>query len=218
MALARRNKLQDTTGRTSESRAELHSASSFSNTPAWKQRVSCEQCGMRMLRKTLNRHLHSRHGFETLHCEYCGVNFKRQDHLRRHIQEQHRLQIELVECMYCGKAIRPRYLNDHFKGQKCTRARIVASRSAKTSSCASTGALDVGYANSLLQTLGTESTIDPLVLCTRLFCWSWAMEREWINKDGVYAACCRLFFIRRHPNPLARSGSYADLRCSKQGA
>ena len=159
----------------------------------------CEQCGRKMLRKTLSRHMHSKHGSDTLQCDYCTVTFKRQDHLQRHVQEQHNIHSGLVECVYCGKRIRPRYLNDHFKGQKCRSARAFASRGAAIESCASSTSSSMAFASSLLRSLGTTSVIDPLLTCANLFCWSWARGVERFNEHWFISAMLSPFQQQEGP-------------------
>ena len=118
--------------------------------PRAKQTTTCPECGEELLQKTLQRHIETVHTKQTpLRCAQCAKTFYRKDYLLRHCREKHDDAAETVECMYCGKQVRQRYLNEHWKGRKCMNAQVPKTEIAKG--------------------LSATSLMDPLVVATSLY-------------------------------------------------
>lgn len=101
--------------------------------PPAKRKASCPICKSVMLRKTLQRHIDLKHNnrLPILRCSSCVAQFKRKDVLERHEREQHGDHPRTVTCSYCGRQVRERALNDHFKSRKCRVAGVVAKSKSK---------------------------------------------------------------------------------------
>ena len=94
--------------------------------PRAKQTTTCPECGKVLLQKTLQRHIETSHTkWTALRCPQCPKTFYRKDHLLRHGREKHDDAAETVECVYCGKQVRQRYMNEHWKGRKCMSKHVV---------------------------------------------------------------------------------------------
>jgi len=100
--------------------------------PYDKQRTTCCSCGLELLKKTLRRHIRTKHfDTPTLQCQACGKPCSRSDILKRH-QKLHCTKGNNVACIYCGKSIGIRYLKYHFGTPGCIAARTALTTSAKS--------------------------------------------------------------------------------------
>lgn len=139
--------------------------------PAAKRRVACPTCGLLLLRKTLKRHMNTKHAATQLQfqCSHCPSQFAREDILRRHEVTQHLSTMETVPCPHCGIHIRQRALLEHQASQKCNRARQFVAKKLDLISAA--------------QSFGPQAMTDALAACCYLFMKAWVFE-ETSNKVG----------------------------------
>ena len=99
--------------------------------PTAKRRTQCHICGLDLLKTTLHRHLWTRHGQQstsqqmtTYACSTCDQIFKRKDIRDNHEVEQHGGEVGYIECTYCGKVVRKRYLSQHFRRLVCRKDQL----------------------------------------------------------------------------------------------
>ena len=72
-------------------------------------KVKCEQCGKRMMKKSLLTHKRRVHNYVTVKCGQCGKQIKTHS-LKQHIQDVHKPN---VKCNFCGIVCSGRYLRVH---------------------------------------------------------------------------------------------------------
>ena len=92
-------------------------------------KVKCEQCGKRMMKKSLLTHKRRVHNYVTVKCGHCGKQIKTHS-LKQHIQEVHNY--VTVKCGQCGKQIKTHSLKQHIQdvhkpNVKCNFCGIVCS-------------------------------------------------------------------------------------------
>lgn len=90
-------------------------------------RHACPQCPLSFtVRKSLYRHIRSRHDSNTFECSICEDSFARRDIKDRHEREQHDDDGPATStCPYCGKRVSGRYAKLHQRSRVCTEAQRV---------------------------------------------------------------------------------------------
>ena len=147
-----------------------------------KQRTNCPICRLDLLKKTLPRHMRSRHlGAPTqLRCLLCDETFSRPDTLERHEREQHGGERNMVDCDICGERVCSRALNEHKKSQKCKNARLSALQSKSEHN-------DLGFHVLRVVPSGLDSLSDPLVVAAWLHRYTllarWTAESKSASAD-----------------------------------
>ncbi|PIA94750.1 hypothetical protein CB0940_08017 [Cercospora beticola] len=88
-------------------------------------RISCPEPGCSSTfgkRKSLYRHRRTVHHNGRHTCKSCREDFKRRDILDRHVREQHQETTDTLECVLCGKELRPRSYPLHRNTNACYNA------------------------------------------------------------------------------------------------
>jgi len=75
-------------------------------------KVKCEQCGKRMMKKCLLKHKRRVHNYVTVKCGQCGKQMKAHC-LKQHIQGVHNY--VTVKCGQCGKQVKTHSLKQHIQ-------------------------------------------------------------------------------------------------------
>ena len=110
----------------------LHSSASSSGRTNTNESSRCETCGQSFgTRKALNRHQRSQHQPKQYLCPYpeCGLLVARKDTLTRHTNNFHGRNPTHITCLYCGRPVKKRSLQEHLMSFVCRAARAVAASS-----------------------------------------------------------------------------------------
>jgi len=133
--------------------------------PYEKQTTTCGFCGLALLKKTLNRHVQTKHvGTPSLQCQICDQLFSRPDVLKRH-QKLHCTRESDLECMYCGKTIGSRSFRAHLNTAGCVTAQM-ACQSSKEAAAAATS--EQAAEIETISRFGIDGNLDVLTLCNYL--------------------------------------------------